>query len=337
MHTVVARLVVRSTCDRCLAPVPLEGVHRSAVCRNCGNRLSIPAEPWEACWAAVLAQVEQLPEGGSATGEVQAEGAALRFEVARRRPVCRHCRFDLPFDVPDGQREPVPCVECGEMNPTQPFPSWLRERVPSAGQLLGAVPEWAVQGQQSEVLEPPSVIMGCPACQHGMKLDVSSPRVSSCDFCGADIYVPEDLWRHLHPVPASSPFWVRVAVEGAAPQRGDLTGTWGDADEEDTARWESSLHPEATTDHEQIPPQALPRPRSATWSDLTGGAVTAVPTPTPLPPDPEPALPGPVPLPTAPEAPPSEGLPIMAWVAVGLFVVAVTLAVAMLALGGGGR
>lgn len=51
--------------------------------------------------------------------------------------------------------------------------------------------------------------MTCPQCGAALHLTAGSQRTTSCQFCNVDVFLPDDLWRRLHPVKVVQPWWVR--------------------------------------------------------------------------------------------------------------------------------
>jgi ribosomal protein S27AE len=64
----------------------------------------------------------------------------------------------------------------------------------------------AVQKRKSETL----VSLTCPSCAAALTLSDKSDRLIKCGYCGIETYLPDDLWRRLHPRTVSSPFYVEL-------------------------------------------------------------------------------------------------------------------------------
>src|SRR5262249_37196322 len=50
------------------------------------------------------------------------------------------------------------------------------------------------------------VIMRCPECGGSLRVTSDSARTIACDHCNNNVYLPDDLWRSLHPVKRAA-FW----------------------------------------------------------------------------------------------------------------------------------
>jgi hypothetical protein len=53
------------------------------------------------------------------------------------------------------------------------------------------------------------VVMACPHCGGALRLSGESERLVPCQFCKADVYLPDDLWRRLHPAKTVREWFVR--------------------------------------------------------------------------------------------------------------------------------
>ena len=102
------------------------------------------------------------------------------------------------------------------------LPAWLSAVVPAARTLhVAAAPP-----------APPAarpISFACPDCGAGLKIDHAAPRVLACAYCAADLYLPDALWRTLHPARPRRPFWVTFAcalvvmLAGARAHAGELS------------------------------------------------------------------------------------------------------------------
>src|SRR5258708_39741314 len=51
--------------------------------------------------------------------------------------------------------------------------------------------------------------MTCPQCGGALHIPADTNRTTTCQFCSVDFYLPDDLWRRLHPVKVVEPWCVR--------------------------------------------------------------------------------------------------------------------------------
>jgi hypothetical protein len=57
------------------------------------------------------------------------------------------------------------------------------------------------------------VLMQCPGCGGPLAITHDSPRTTRCQHCKADVYLPDDLWRRLHPAKTVREWYVRFEGE----------------------------------------------------------------------------------------------------------------------------
>jgi hypothetical protein len=157
-------------------------------------------------YAAEFSLTEGKTRGSSLTnGELK-----LLVRWGPARPVCPGCTAPMPAEsVPPGGDGVLSC-KCGQSIGTFPAPQWLRHVVPTAVQIFGAVREGLPDDlrpmESSAPLKP--ILFACPQCGAGLDIGGESPRILTCKYCDADLYLPDPLWYALHPVKKRRPFWV---------------------------------------------------------------------------------------------------------------------------------
>ena len=198
-------------CPECGSSVALEGPVLRVVCIACQSTLELVPENWKGAlefrkYEAEFSLTEGKTRGSSLTnGELR-----LLVRWGPARPVCPDCATLMPIEsVPPGGDGSLSC-KCGRSITTFPPPEWLRQVVPSAVQLFGAIRESTPEGLA--IVEPlgaqKPVLFGCPRCGAGLDIASESPRILTCKYCDSDLYLPDSLWHALHPVKKRAPFWV---------------------------------------------------------------------------------------------------------------------------------
>jgi hypothetical protein len=123
-------------------------------------------------------------------------------------PKCRKCDASVPLGAlasKVGGEGVIACPSCGEGLPTFPAPDWLKEALPGVLQIFGAEREANEGGEDAgALLEPPAdvkpIAMACPQCGGGLLITAADERVTDCRYCNTSIYLPDELWKRLHPV-----------------------------------------------------------------------------------------------------------------------------------------
>jgi hypothetical protein len=204
---------VRSTCLECGESIPFDGPVLRIPCRACHSDMEIPAPAWK----NILDFRENLAKFGLTEGQIRNSstmgGGTAGFSVGwgPQRPVCAGCGALLDLSAaPPGTEGEIRCAACGASTTTFPPPSWLAAVVPEALQIFGAAR--SIGGPGANPIEAPRdaarpISFSCPDCGATLKITMESPRVFSCTFCKADHFLPDALWRALHPVKKRAP-WV---------------------------------------------------------------------------------------------------------------------------------
>jgi DNA-directed RNA polymerase subunit RPC12/RpoP len=53
------------------------------------------------------------------------------------------------------------------------------------------------------------VLFSCARCGANLEVTADTKRILTCSYCDSDLFLPDALWRALHPVQKRRPFWVR--------------------------------------------------------------------------------------------------------------------------------
>jgi predicted RNA-binding Zn-ribbon protein involved in translation (DUF1610 family) len=91
--------------------------------------------------------------------------------------------------------------------------------------LVGVTAPSRVDGRTEDVLFP------CPHCGDSIPVNAASNRIVKCHACSTSAYLPDDLWKHLHPIRVAERWY--AWVDEARLQRYwtrrstlDRAGTW---------------------------------------------------------------------------------------------------------------
>ena len=200
---------VRTSCLECGSAVVFDGPTLLTKCRECQSPVEVDAQKWKAILAlrANAAEIDGLTEGKTRNSTIIA-GATFSIGWGPQRPICScGALLDLSKAAP-GVDTDIQCA-CGASTPTFPPPAWLLAVEPSALQLFGAARAFHSPGGigVEPAVERRPVSFACPDCGANLKITTDSPRVLACNFCKADLFLPDPLWRALHPVKKRTP-WV---------------------------------------------------------------------------------------------------------------------------------
>ena len=212
-------LAIRTTCRQCRAPIPLNGPSASVSCPTCETEM--PLDP--SFWFHVL----DSPRAG--VGEKRRSGSWMLLDGTLHGhwkvsdPRCPGCGAEIRArQVKPGRKRSWRCSACGRTLQTRPADRWFADNCPALVQVLQAA---SADGRRapagSEDQRAGAQTCECPACQGAFEVTATSPRTVACQHCGENIYLPEPLWRALHPVEPrrSWSFCTDLAAEVTAPQR----------------------------------------------------------------------------------------------------------------------
>lgn len=206
---------VRTSCPECGEGVLLEGPRLEAKCEACASAMTLTASHWK----NMLSFRSSADEFGLTEGKTRGSSLSSgeqRFLVSwgPQRPLCVACSAPLDLNrAPPGTTGDIACA-CGHANPTFPPPPWLAQSDPTILQIFGA-PRDALAGAPAAAQVGASALglvsFACPDCGANLKVTPDSARVLRCTYCQCDSYLPEALWRALHPVKKRTPFYVAFA------------------------------------------------------------------------------------------------------------------------------
>jgi hypothetical protein len=218
---------VRTECPRCGHPIPLNAPLARVICATCSNAVEVPDALWRDVLTACDDDLPTLVNTGERTEADRAFGS-LRVRLAYRAgtPACPRCAVPFPPHVAEGAApHDFLCTRCGHGASAYPAPSWLRGLVPTAthvvaGERGGTALASGVDGRVHDEVKP--VVMPCPQCDAAFHLTGASERTVACQFCHVDVYLPDDLWRRLHPVKTVSEWFVRFEGLSSAELRASV-------------------------------------------------------------------------------------------------------------------
>ncbi len=204
----------RTECNHCGAPLPLNAPAREVTCAQCMGTVAVSPKIWGMLLVDLDEQYETLGEGQGRTVNALLDGRKVVYDIKREMPRCEKC--SAPFQVAMwqvGTSRNIACTQCGDPASTEPAPPWLGQVAPNARQLYLVDPDPRLAASSPVPLSPAAaprpVALACPSCGAGLEFTADHPRITPCRFCGVDVYLPDQVWRRLHPVKVVTPFYVR--------------------------------------------------------------------------------------------------------------------------------
>jgi hypothetical protein len=195
-----------------------------AQCRHCGGGLPllgpVRTVKCSACQADNVFEPERIADFlHYASQHFKAIMNELQWTYAERH-TCPTCNAAIDLAAfPLGTATSQPCPGCATPIRSVPAPAWLRERLPQITQLYGADldPDDQPAGMPATVPARAAapIVTRCPECNGTLRVTGDSARTIVCEYCKANVFLPDDLWRALHPVKRVA-FWT-FAFEGPPP------------------------------------------------------------------------------------------------------------------------
>jgi pyruvate/2-oxoglutarate dehydrogenase complex dihydrolipoamide acyltransferase (E2) component len=208
-HVRCMRVMLLRKCEECGGSQPVNGWVERLRCTACGTTSRQPADFWKSIVADAVA--EAPPRGAYGTNVLAGAHGACTVQVWETPPLCRACSTLLPWNAvvdawnrarPDAPVE-IPCAGCGEKHRARPAPPAAVAVMP---QLVFLLAETSADATRAVEAAKP-VVFNCPSCTASLKID-GEKRIVSCKFCDSEVYLPEDLWRHLHPSSRRGRWWL---------------------------------------------------------------------------------------------------------------------------------
>ncbi len=207
----------RVDCPFCGQPVPLNAPLERSHCAACLRDFPVPGE----IFRRLLVRFDDLYPNGEPSALAAIAGLQVHVTSAASAPSCEKCgtAFDLAGVARDALHT-FHCTACGDAAVGFPPPPWLQALVPTATYVAvtdaSALPGATAAAPARDASHP--VVLPCPQCGAPLHITSDSARTLPCEYCKTDVYLPDDLWRRLHPMKTMAPWFVRF--EGAS--RADL-------------------------------------------------------------------------------------------------------------------
>ena len=190
------RVELSIRCPRCDRPVYIDGPVLTAHCGSCQADLEIPEDYWIETIGSSCGKM-QAARIGEGTGSVLIGRFQGNLTLARFDPYCDECKTDFedPWDLPPGST--YTCDKCGATYPVSSPPDWLSEGLPRVRELINALfADDASELRSGESTAVP-VALSCPECGGSLEVD-GTTRFVHCEYCDAQVYIPDGLWLRFH-------------------------------------------------------------------------------------------------------------------------------------------
>jgi DNA-directed RNA polymerase subunit M/transcription elongation factor TFIIS len=182
-------------CPSCDNPVPLNGPWEIAHCNHCQSDINIPHEYWIDLFNSIYEDIPSYEEGEGTNSTIWGTFHSTLL-YARLKPYCLECKTDMEMDWEIKGEQKYKCKSCGNTINVVSAPEWVVEEKPEVKVFVNTGLIAKSDEEKSDIEGP--VIFTCPGCGGALSID-GSERIIVCEYCGANVYLPDDLWLRLHP------------------------------------------------------------------------------------------------------------------------------------------
>lgn len=186
-------------CSKCAKPLFINGPVRRVYCKNCQSEIDIPVSLWRTILSDIQWVLNESKLGeGEKSEYISPVGSELNWLSGNLKPYCMNCKTDFPdiLDHPERNGWIISCKKCRKTTTIMHPPDWLVEIFPDVVLVLNAEIREPDGKPEKPAIEP--VLFKCPSCGGNLKVD-GSHRVIKCQFCGSNLYLPDDLWLRFYP------------------------------------------------------------------------------------------------------------------------------------------
>jgi|GEM_PF-928686 len=203
-----SKMQIKVDCPGCSQPLFINGPYKMVTCAYCGKETKVSENFFQ----------QLLPysfEKGRVFSYV-ADLVDVDFSGGEEKPQCGKCGRKLPLPEKKISREhAVSCSKCSTEHRCIPAPSMLKG-------IQGSQGEYYICGEAEQVIyihdaeselnkNMKPVAVACVSCGSTLTINVETPRNTTCPYCNTTQYLPDPLWRSLHPVPKRRSWYIRWA------------------------------------------------------------------------------------------------------------------------------
>lgn len=189
-------------CPKCDGWVPLNGPLLRVHCDKCQTAFELAPRFWYKVLRDVYAEAAFRLDDGQGYNAAATERYDVKVLYGSQRPSCGACNEPLELARGVAAAYEHECPACGATTPVVPAPAWLADALAPPRLLVNAEVQEEKGEEVAEGEEAPAgsapVAFTCPQCGGSLLVD-GRDRMVACNFCGVNVYLPDDLWFRLHP------------------------------------------------------------------------------------------------------------------------------------------
>ena len=198
-------------CAHCGKTLPINKAAERILCNKCGEETSTPLPLWQRLVTKHLIDASILKPGTDSWANGMLAGVGSYSMVfGKMLPRCTEgCGAVWPLDslleIPKKGDTEFRCTRCGKIWSVRKPPEWFNKVIPYVKFLVGEESPRDTGDKIEGGKE--GISISCPHCGARLSLDGSNRQVT-CQYCGHDLLIPDDIWSRLHPVTVARPWFI---------------------------------------------------------------------------------------------------------------------------------
>ena len=216
---------LKTACAACGQNLPINALIERVACGSCATITELGPALWRTWLETPLLEGARAEPERDYTETFAGARPVLRT-YARRDATCPRCELALSIDAALAHAGSFAC-SCGEPVVVRAVPT----SIAGLGGVTHVIAEDRAQidGGATAANEPE--VVRCPAC--GGSVAVSGEhRAVACNYCAAEVVVPDAVWTRVHPLSAQRTFFLWIPESPTAGQgRGEMDTRWGSLDD----------------------------------------------------------------------------------------------------------
>ncbi len=194
----------KTKCRKCDGALHINALTDSIICGSCAQEMILGISDWKSLIEDAMKDIPGFGEGEGANASIFA-GNNYQITYGKQWPRFPESKKKLDVEKYSEFSEKGYALDAvtGKRHSFRNAPEKFRKAFP--GMLFLAMEDWSLIpggndiSNDATVNAPEPIAFACPKC--GGYLDVDGKeRMIKCSFCKASVYLPDDLWKRIHPV-----------------------------------------------------------------------------------------------------------------------------------------
>ncbi len=193
---------LKTDCLKCGKTVGVNGPLRSLTCDKCFKIMKLTPAYWG----------EQVVCAEEGMRIFNYPYTCIPTKI--KKPHCYDCEKPFSnFKTFIGKDTKIICKRCNKTMYTFPAPKWLKKVLPMAVQIISTARDSDKAARQASDIEVNEksikpIIFSCPNCSAALRIISESERITACEHCSSEIFIPDAIWNRLHPVKIICPWTI---------------------------------------------------------------------------------------------------------------------------------